>query len=126
MSSVEAKVTALVPSLGVVLSVGIGLFQDAEASLPLTEVGWGVLYPGSTMGRTVYVRNMGDAPLTLSFNVLDWNPSQAPLFISVSWSEEGKRLEKGEVRPTELILTVSPDIKDIREFSMNLVFEGTP
>ena len=53
------------------------LYRDRECTAPMTAIDWGTLYPGSTVTRTVYVRNEGDVDSLLQFDAVRWNPAEA-------------------------------------------------
>ena len=54
------------PTSGLVVGVNVGVFADSACTQNLTSVSWGSVDPGESVGRTVYVKNTGNAPITLS------------------------------------------------------------
>jgi hypothetical protein len=114
-----------IPSTGVVLAVNVGVFSDAGCTLNLTAIDWGNVYPGESVSRTFYVKNTGNAPITLSMATSAWNPSIAEGQLTVSWNKENTTLSSGESTAATLTLAVSPSVHDVASFSVNVVITGS-
>ncbi len=113
-----------IPSAGLVVAVGVGVFSDVACSANLTSISWGNVYPGGSVSRIIYVKNTGNAPITLSMATSGWSPAAANGPISIAWSREGAVLAAGQSTAATITLSVSQVITGVSEFSVNIVVSG--
>ena len=107
------------------MGIGVEVFWDSGCTQVASSVDWGYAEPGDVLTRTVYVRNSGNTPMTLSMTYSDWDPVGAGDYLSLSWNREGVTLDDGEVVQAVLTLTVSDQITGITTYSFNIIIEGT-
>lgn len=119
------NVQRAIPSSGLVVAVNVGVYSDSACTLNLTSIDWGNVYPGGSVSRTIYVRNTGNAPITLSMSTASWNPSTATGQITVTWDKENASLNPGQSTLATLTLNVSPSISGVTSFSVNVVVTGS-
>ena len=112
-------------SSGTVEGIGVEVYWDSGCTQAASSVDWGYAEPGDVVTRTVYVKNSGNTPMTLSMTYSDWDPVEAGDYLSLSWNREGATLDDGEVVQAVLTLTVSDQITGITTYSFNIVIEGT-
>lgn len=55
-------------------AVGVGVYQDSELTVPLTEINWGILEPGEEKNHTAYIENESNVPITLVSTTDNWSP----------------------------------------------------
>lgn len=53
-------------------SVQLGVYSDSCCTTALSSVSWGTLDLGTTATATIYLKNEGNVPLTLSINASNW------------------------------------------------------
>jgi hypothetical protein len=114
-----------IPSAGLVVAVNVGVYSDSACTLNLTSIDWGSVYPGGSVSRTIYVKNTGNVPITLTMTTTAWNPASAAGQITVTWDKENATLNPGQSTSATLTLTVSPSISGVTSFSMNIVITGS-
>jgi hypothetical protein len=117
-----------VPSTGNVKAVGVGVYSDSGCNNNVTSIDWGLLTPGATINKTVYIRNNGNVPVTLNITTNSWNPASAHTYITLSWNREGYVLGTGQsTRVTQALLTLSVSFNTIgiTSFSFNIIITGT-
>ena len=85
-----------VQSVGEVTSVNVGVYADSGCTQNLTSINWGTLSPNSSATRTIYVKNTGNTPITLSMTKTNWNPANAEGPITLTWNREGTILTAGK------------------------------
>jgi hypothetical protein len=119
------NVTRAIPSSGMVVAVNVGVYCDSACTLNLTSIGWANVYPGSSVSRTIYMKNTGNAPVTLSLNTASWNPAIADGQITLALDRENVVLNAGQSTPATLTLNVSQGISGVTSFSMNIVITGS-
>ena len=115
----------MVQSSGIISSVNLGVYQEYACTNNLTSVYWGTLSPGDTMTRTIYLKNIGTDPLTITMTPTNWNPTSANGPITLTWNRESNTLNAGEVATATLTLSVSPSISGITTFDMDIMITGT-
>jgi len=112
-------------SVGTIKAVGVGVYWDSSCKQSVSSIDWGLAEPGSVKNVTVYVRNEGNAPITLSMQTANWNPANAANYISLSWNYNGQTIGVNQVLAVNLSLSISPNIQGITSFSFDIVVMGT-
>lgn len=107
------------------VTVGIAVYWDLTATKICEKIDWGTLSPGESKTITVYVKNIGDNPITGSFTLKDWDPLAAANFITLEWDFGSAPLLPGRIRRTRFTLTVSANIQNITNFYFIIVVTGT-
>lgn len=110
-----------IPGHGLVKASGLGIYRDLSCAEAVSSIDWGILDPGSKVDKTVYVRNQGDASITLAMGTDNWNPSKSSAYISLVWNYTGQTLAVGEVIAAKFTLSVSENTQGIGDFSFNTV-----
>jgi hypothetical protein len=114
-----------VSSSGIIATATLGVYSDSACTQSLTSIDWGTISPGSSVTRTIYVKNLGTAQLTLSMTKTSWNPASANGPITLTWNRGGTVLAANQVATATLTLGVSSSISGIATFSVNIVITGT-
>ncbi len=109
----------------IVASPGLSLFSDSGCTTPLTTLDWGSISPGGTATKTVYIKNTGGTPLSLSLATSNWNPSSANGPLSISWNKNGAVLASGQSTAATISLAVSSTASGISTFSVQINISGT-
>jgi hypothetical protein len=108
------------------VSPNLGLYSDSGCTTTQTTIDWGSATPGSTVTRTVYIKNTGTgASVSLSMAASSWSPTSANGPITLSWNKEGAILAPGQSTAALLTLTVSSSISEITSFSVQINIVGT-
>jgi hypothetical protein len=114
-----------VPSSGIIATANLGVYSDSACTQSLTSIDWGTISPGGSATRTIYVKNLGTAEVTLSLTKTNWNPASANGPITLTWNRGGTVLTASQVATATLTLGVSSSISGITAFSVNIVITGT-
>ena len=112
--------TRTISNSGTVTAVGVGVYSDNGCATVLSTVGWGTLNPGDVKTYTMYVRNEGNVPVTLSMGAGNWNPASASSYITLTWDKENYVLPAGQVVQAVLTLTVSSSVSGVTSFSFDI------
>jgi hypothetical protein len=110
---------------GTITTVNVGAYQDVGCTQVLSSIDWGSVVPGSSSNRTIYVKNTGNAPISLNMTVNTWSPSGAANYMGLTWNQESTVLNVGNSVATLLVLSVSASITGITTFSFNATITGT-
>ena len=119
------NVQRAITSTGLVVAVNVGVYSDSACTLNLTSIDWGSVYPGGSVPRMIYVKNTGNAPITLSMTTASWNPGIAAGQITVAWDKENAVLNAGQSTSATLTLNVSQNVSGVTSFSMNIIVSGS-
>lgn len=109
-----------VPGRGLVKSVDFGIYSDEACTSPVSSIDWGILDPGSTVNRTVYIRNESNAAGNLTMILSNWTPANSPDYITFNWNYTDQTLEVGQVTPVILKLSIHENIQGITNFSFDM------
>ncbi|MDG6223201.1 MAG: hypothetical protein IAX21_02410 [Candidatus Bathyarchaeota archaeon] len=105
-------------------TAGLNVYGDSSCTALISSLPWGNIVPGGTITNTVYVKNEGNVPLTLTLDTTSWNPSNAPNYISLRWDYNGQALEPNQSVRVRLMLTVSQSVNGIENFNFEIVVNG--
>jgi hypothetical protein len=112
-------------SIGTLQTVGVEVYTDASLTGKVTLISWGTLSPGTQSSFSIYIRNEGNTPVTLSQSVSNWNPSNAATYLTLAWNYTGQTLGAGQGMQVTLTLAVSTSISGITDFSFGINVVGT-
>ena len=113
------------PNNGTITTVNVGAYEDIGCTKVLSVINWGNVIPGSSSSKTIYVKNTGNAPISLNMTVSTWNPSNAANYMTLTWNQTSTVLNVGNSVPTSLVLSVSASVTGITSFSFNATITGT-
>ena len=121
-------------------NISLGLYKNNpnknnNQSEILLDIDWSSMTPGEERNSSlIYYRNEGDSPFTMSFSTANWvfldsssnNLSQNyRSHFALRWDYDNSPLVVNEVRPVVFTLAVSSNIKDVVEFSFDIVTTAT-
>lgn len=112
-------------STGQVNSINVEVYWDRECTQVARHVEWGNIEPGESIEKTIFIKNNGDAPMTLHMYSSSWDPAVAEICITLTWDKQGATIFADEVLEAMLILIVSDLNTVVTDFSFNIVIEGT-
>ena len=114
-----------IPLSGTITAINLGVFSDYSCTQPVTSLDFGGASPGSIVTQTVYVKNTGDLPETLTMVVDNWSPSGAGAYLTLSWNRQDTVLNVGIVTQATLTLTVEQDTGSLTTFSCDVTITGS-
>jgi hypothetical protein len=118
MSAIQTSKT--LSNSGSVRGIGVGIYQYSNCTSPVSSFNWGLLDPGASINKTVYIRNEGNSPATLSMAASNWNPSSASSYMALSWNYGGQTLSVNQVIQVKFTLSVSSSVSGITNFSFDI------
>jgi archaellum component FlaG (FlaF/FlaG flagellin family) len=126
MSAFGALVaTQRITNSGSISAIGVGVYSDSNCMTPLSSISWGTLDPGGSVNYTMYVKNTGNIPVTLTMAPSNWNPTTASNYITLTWNQQNTVLSPNSVVQAVLTLSVSSSISSITNFSCDITITGT-
>jgi len=117
--------TQTIPSNGTVTAVNIGVYSDSQCTQNCTSISWGTLSPGNTTSKTVYVKNTGTLPVTLTMTAQNWTPSTASSVLTLTWNRQSTVLNVGQSIDATLTLSVASSTGNLTNFSFNIILTGS-
>ena len=112
-------------NLGTVKAIGVRVYWDSSCGDPVGSIDWDLVEPGATKNTTVYIKNEGSAPVTLSLATDNWSPPNAPDHISLTWDYGDQIINLDAVIQVTVSLSVSATIEGITTFSFDIVIIGS-
>jgi len=113
-----------------VLSYGaIGVYWDGNCTEKVVEINWGVLEPGASEPVTLYIRNEGTEPLAVAVTTSNWMVVTTSGAIyneteHISFHASNFTLPVDSVVPTEWTITISENIRFVKNFSFDITVWG--
>ena len=117
--------TQTVTSNGTVSAVNVGVYSNYSCTQNLTSISWGTLYAGNSTTRTIYVKNTGTVPVTLTMTDGNWVPTTANTVLTLTWNRQNTVLDAGQSISATLTLAVASSTGSLADFSFNIIITGT-
>jgi hypothetical protein len=109
---------------GTIETLNVSVFQDSACTQSLSTLNWGKLRPGSSVNRTIYVKNTGNAAVTLNMTVTSWSPTAAASYITLTWNRQGTILSEGNSVSALLVLSISANVNGFTDFTCTTTIAG--
>lgn len=114
-----------VSNSGSIKAIGVDVYWDQACTNPVSSVNWGIVNPGGNRNITVYIKNTGNSPVTLSMTASNWNPTEATNYMALTWNYAGQTLNANDVTQVMFTLTVSASITGITNFSFDITIAAS-
>lgn len=121
-----------VPSLGTMKTLGVEAYWDIGLQNKTETIEWGVVWPGSSISVTLYIKSTSNAEVALILDSTDWEPASISEFMILLWDYNGMVLDLGEIIEVTLTLSVSSSdqfirylvANDVKQFSFEIVIRA--
>ena len=117
--------SAKIGSKGTVKSIGVEVYSDSACINKVSSMDWGMAEPGSVKDTTVYVKNTGNAPVTLSLGTDKWNPPAASSYMRLTWDYGGGSIGPSSNVQVKLTLTLFANVTGVTSFSFDIIVTGS-
>ena len=117
--------TQTVPLNGTINAVNLGVYSDSACTQNVTALDVGDISPGGTATQTVYIKNTGNVPETLTMSANNWSPINASSSLTLTWNQQNTILDAGQSIQATLTLTAAPDTGSLTTFSCDVTLTGT-
>jgi hypothetical protein len=114
-----------VPLNGTINAVNLGVYSDSACTQAVTTLNVGTLNPGGTATQTIYVKNTGNIPETLTMTTNNWTPSGAGSSLTLTWNRQNTVLNAGASIQATLTLTAAANTGTLTTFSCDVTITGT-
>jgi hypothetical protein len=110
---------------GSISAIGVGVYSNSGCTTVLSSINWGTVNPGASVTYTMYVKNNGTIPVTLTMTIGTWNPTSASSYINLTWNQQNYSLPAGSSVPAVLTLNVSSSASGFTSFTFDVIITGT-
>ena len=117
--------TRTIGNSGTVKAINVEVYWDSLCTQVVDTIEWGLLEPGGSVNKTVYIKNAGNAPLTLRMYYSGWVPPEAGTYMTLSWDKEEATIDPDGVTAAVLTLSISDSVSGVTNFSFDITIEGT-
>jgi hypothetical protein len=114
-----------VPLNGTINTVNLSVFSDSDCTQPVTALSVGTLNPGGTATQTVWIKNTGNVPETLTMTTNNWTPANTPTYLTLTWNQQNIVLNAGASIQATLTLTAASNTGSLTNFSCDVTLTGT-
>lgn len=111
-------------STGTVKGIGVGVYTNSSCTQRVTSLDWGMAENGTVKTTTVYIRNEGNTPVTLSLQTANWSPSNASTYISLTWNYSGSAIGVNNGVVVVLSLSIASNIQGIPAFNFDIIISA--
>ena len=122
MSTPQAKTSFA--NVGNLNTIGVGVYWDAGLTNSVTTIDWGTIYSSGQKNFTIFIRNEGNTPITLSMTTSNWSPPTASNSLALSWSYNGQSINAGDSVQVQLTLSASSNA-NVNTFSFDTTILGS-
>ena len=105
--------------------VGIETYWDSRCTERVSSIEWGSLEPGTDKTVTLFIKNKGKTPVTLSYYSSNWNPSEIMNYLSLMWDYTGQSIEFKEIVQVTFTLHISENVEPTENFSFDITITCT-
>ncbi len=113
-----------IASSGTIKVVGVNLFWDKTCTNKVTSITWGLVTPGTTTNKYVYVRNDGTATGTLSMSYGNWTPTAAASYFRLAWNCSSYGLARNALVCAKLTLTAQLNVTGVKDFNFMILIQA--
>ena len=117
--------TQTVQSNGTISAVNVGVYSNSSCTQSLTSINWGTLSATNSTARTIYIKNTGNVPVTLTLTTGNWVPTTADSVLTLTWNRQNSVLTAGQSISATLTLTVASSTGSLTDFSFDIIITGT-
>ena len=108
-------------STGTIKTVRCEVYWDQQGTQATTEIQWGILEPGQTASKVLFIKNKSNVMANLTLGVEGFEPLPAGDYLTLSWSYDGHKLNPDEIIAVTFYLHIDSSIHDITNFSFTIV-----
>ncbi len=120
-----AYYTLTLHGTGKIKTVGIVPYADSGLTQQISAFDWGTIPPGGTSTVTLYLLDNGTAPVTLTFSTTNWQPTNAPTYLSLAWNYNNQTIQPGSAITVDFTLMASPQTVGISTFSFDTIITAS-
>ena len=106
-------------------AVGVEAYYNSACTQPVTYLNVGYVNPGTVVNQTIYLKNSGTMPITLTMVADNWSPTATPSCLTLTWNRQDYILDAEDSVSTTLMLSAASDKVGVTTFNCNVTIIGT-
>jgi hypothetical protein len=114
-----------IPVDGTINTVNVEAYSDSSCTQPVTTISLDNVSPGGSVSETIYIKNSGSVPVTLTMDTSGWSPVGASSYLTLSWNRQNDELAAGASVSATFTLTAESDTGSLTAFSCSMTITGT-
>jgi len=120
MTTAFVDLTRRVNSFGELYLIGVEAYWNQNCTDIVRWVDWGIVEIGGNSTSSFYVKNLCTNNATLSVNASNWDPTNASLYLTLSWNYSGNVLQPEQLVPVTLACSVNINVTGFEFFSFDI------
>ena len=104
--------------------LGIETYWDSKCTIRVSSIDWGALEPGTNKTVTLFIKNKGKTPVTLSYYVANCEPFEITNWLTLAWDYTGQSIKFKEVIQVVFDLYTSENADPMETFSFDIIIAG--
>lgn len=126
-ASVMAALTysATISASGTITGIGVKVFSDAQGAVEINSVNWGNIAPGGSVTVSLWIKNTGNVPVTLSMQTGSWSPIGYASTLTLTWNYNNAVIQPNAMLKVDWTLTASTSATPGTSFSFNIILTAT-
>jgi hypothetical protein len=125
LTTAAILINQTIPLNGTINAVNLGVYSDSACTQAATALNVGALNPGNSANQTVYIKNTGNVPETLTMAANNWSPANATSSLTLTWNQQNTILPAGQSIQATLTLTAASNTGTLTTFSCSVTITGT-
>jgi hypothetical protein len=105
--------------------IDIGIYSNKECTQMISRIEWGIIEIGNSTTNTIYIKNLGETSIILSYMTENWEPARISEHIELTWNYDGITLDPNTNTEITLTLNVKTTIRDIGGFNFDIIIVGS-
>lgn len=107
-------------------TIGVAAYSDSDAKNEIVTLDWGIMrnQTGAYLTKTIYIKNIGTAQITLDISTNNWSPTDADTSFTFACDQDNTILNVGATTEAILTLTLTAPATFV-DFSFDIVIVGT-
>lgn len=111
----------IISTTGEISAIGVSMWTNQSCIKPLETLDWGTVDPDvGSISKLGIIRNDGNVDVWMAMNTINWNPSDASIFLSLTWNYNDEPLHPNFIVPVTFTLHIDETISGITDFSFDI------
>lgn len=115
----------IIQNKGAIKTVNVNIFEDSQLTIPLIEIDWGFVEPGTSVTRVGYVVSDSNVNISLAMYTGNFTPTIAEPYLNLTWNCENITLNPYDWMMAVFELHISENVTGVMDFSFDVVIVGS-
>ena len=120
LSKKPDRLTDQIPDQSSNEPAGFEAYWDSRGTQRVTSIEWGALEPGANESITMFIKNKGKSPITLSYFLSNWQTTELETYLDLTWDYDGQIINFKEMIPVTFTLHAAENAQTIEHFNFDI------